>query len=178
MKHATLVKGNSCNNITNHFKGSNTASIIFIDFKSPIHIYNEVKNGNISIEQLEEDKAQFKLKINEITTGNRKHKSKDQLDTIKNIKNLYNSIDKVIKLFNYYAKIISETMNKTKQRAWLKILFPKQILQRLPKALAQVKASNDSEDLLNKIRQIVYSLYQTKNITKNVCNNIIKSRKL
>ena len=49
------------------------------------------------------------------------------------------------------------------------------MLQRLPIALAQVKAGNNSESLLNEIRQIVYSLYQSKQITKKVYNNIIKS---
>ena len=48
----------------------------------------------------------------------------------------------------------------------LKILTHKQMLQRLPIALAQVKAGNNSESLLNEIRQIVYSLYQSKQITK------------
>ena len=48
----------------------------------------------------------------------------------------------------------------------LKILTPKQILQRLPIALAQVKAGYNSENLLNEIRQIIYSLYQSKEITK------------
>ena len=48
------------------------------------------------------------------------------------------------------------------------------MLQRLPIVLAQVKACNNSESLLNKIRQIVYSLYQSKQITKKVYNNIIK----
>ena len=57
----------------------------------------------------------------------------------------------------------------------LKILTPKQMLQRLPSALAQVKAGNNSENLLNEIRQIVYSLYQTKEITKKVHDNIVKS---
>ena len=47
-----------------------------------------------------------------------------------------------------------------------KILTPKQMLQRLPRALAQVKTGNNSESLLNVIRQIVYSLYQSKGITK------------
>ena len=50
----------------------------------------------------------------------------------------------------------------------LKILTPKQMLQRLPIALAQVKAGNNSESLLNEIRQIVYSLHQSKQITKKV----------
>ena len=49
------------------------------------------------------------------------------------------------------------------------------MLQRLPIALAQVKASNASENLLNEIRQIVYFLHQLKEITKKVYNNIIKS---
>ena len=57
----------------------------------------------------------------------------------------------------------------------LKILSPKQMLQRLPIALAQVKAGNNWESLLNETRQIVYSLYQSKQITKKVYNNIIKS---
>ena len=60
----------------------------------------------------------------------------------------------------------------------LKILTPKQMLQRLPIALAQVKAGNNSESLLNEIRQIVYSLCQSKQIAKNVYNNIIKSTQL
>ena len=70
---------------------------------------------------------------------------------------------------NYDAR-----QNKT-EGTGLKILTPKQMLQRLPIALAQVKAGNNSESLLNKIRQIVYSLYQSKQITKKVYSNIIKS---
>ena len=54
------------------------------------------------------------------------------------------------------------------------ILTPTQMLQRLPIALAQVKAGNNSEVLINEIRQIVYSLYQSKEITEKVYNNIIK----
>ena len=57
----------------------------------------------------------------------------------------------------------------------LKVLTPKPMLQKLPIALVQVKAGNNSESLLNEIRQIVYSLYQSKQITKKVYNNIIKS---
>ena len=52
------------------------------------------------------------------------------------------------------------------------------MLQRLPVALAQIKTSNNLEILLNEIRQIVYYLYQSKEITKNVYNNIIKSIKV
>ena len=103
----------------------------FIEFRGPIRIYNEIKNGNISIEKFEQDQNQYKSKLNEITIGNLNHKSKNQLHAIKNIKNLYNSRDKIIKLYNDHAKIISEAIYKTKQRTGLKILTPKQMLQRL-----------------------------------------------
>ena len=64
-----------------------------------------------------------------------------------------------MKLFNDYSKIVSEAKQKTKYREGLKILTPKQMLQILPIALAQVKAGNTFENLLNEIRQILYSLY-------------------
>ena len=60
----------------------------------------------------------------------------------------------------------------------LKILTPKKMFQRLPIAIAQVKAGNNSDSLSNEIRQIVYSLYQSKQITKKVYNKIIKSIQL
>ena len=71
-------------------------------------------------------------------------------------------------------KKTTTTTKKTKGKG-LKILTPKQILQRLPTALAQVKAGNNSESLLDEIRQIVYSLYKSKQITRKVYNNILKS---
>ena len=50
--------------------------------------------------------------------------------------------------------------------------------RRLPIALTQVKAGNTSESLLSEIKQIIYSLYLTKEITKNVYSNIINSIKV
>ena len=52
------------------------------------------------------------------------------------------------------------------------------MLQRLPIAFTQVKAGHSSESLPNEIRKIIYSLFQAKEITKQVCNNIINSIKL
>ena len=77
-----------------------------------------------------------------------------------------------------YSSMILEAKRLAKQGTGLKILTPKQMLQRLPIVLAQIKASNNSEGLLNEIRQIVYSLYQSKEITKKLYNNIIKSIKV
>ena len=70
--------------------------------------------------------------------------------------------------------MMSKAKTKATKETGLKILTPKQMLQRLPIALAQVKAGTNSENLLNKIRQIVYSLYQSKQIIKKVYNDIIK----
>ena len=92
----SISKKVSFNSLTYHFKGSHTAPIHFIDFRSPMHIDTKIKNGNILIEKIAEDQKQFKSKLNERTIGNPKHKSKDQLDTIENTKSLYNSIRNVV----------------------------------------------------------------------------------
>ena len=67
---------------------------------------------------------------------------------------------------------------KQKKGKGIKILTPNQMLKRLPIALAQISTGNNSESLLNEIRQIACSLYRPKEITKKVCNNIIKSIKV
>ena len=82
-------------------------------------------------------------------------------------------------MYNDYAKNMSRNIYESKQkRRGVKILTPNQMLKRLPIALAQIKAGNNSESLLNEIRQIVYSLHRSKEITKAVYNNIIKSIKV
>ena len=91
---------------------------------------------------------------------------------------LYKSWQAIVKSFNDYSSIASETKYKIKYGEGLKILTPKQMLQRLPIALAQVKAGNISENLLNEIRQIIYSLYRAKEITKKVYSNIMNSIKV
>ena len=74
--------------------------------------------------------------------------------------------------------MVSEAKLKETNGTGLIILAPKQMLQRLPMHLVQVKAGNNSENLLNEIRQISYSLNQSKKITKKVYNSIIKSMPL
>ena len=70
--------------------------------------------------------------------------------------------------------LVTKQKNETTETG-LKILSPKQMFQRLPVALTQLESGNHSESLLNEIRQIIFSLYQSKEITKKVYNNIIKS---
>ena len=91
---------------------------------------------------------------------------------------LYKARNEAIKFYDDYSLVVSEVKTKAKQNETkgtrLKILTSKQILQRFPIALAQVKASNNLENLLNEIRKILYSLYQSKEITKKVYNDLIK----
>ena len=90
---------------------------------------------------------------------------------------LYKARNEAIKFYDDYSSIMSEAKAKAKvtKETGLKILTPKQMFQRLAIALAEVEAGNNSESLLNEIRQIVYSFYQSKQTTKKVYNNIIRS---
>ena len=87
---------------------------------------------------------------------------------------LYKARNEAIKFYDDYSSMMSDAKYRASKGTELKILTPKQMLQRLPIALAQVKSGNNSESFLNKIRKIVYSLYQSKQIIKNIYNNIIK----
>ena len=71
----------------------------------------------------------------------------------------------------YNLKSGSDT---SKKGEGLKILTNKQILNRLPILLAQIQAGNNSKKLKNNLRQILYSLYRSKALTKTVYNNLIK----
>ena len=86
--------------------------------------------------------------------------------------------EKIIDFLKDSSLLLSEAKYKAKHGRSPKILTSKQKLQRLPIALAHVKAGNTSENLLNEIRQIIYSRYQAKEITKLIYNNIMNSIKL
>ena len=97
-----------------------------------------------------------------------------------NLNMFYNGRNSAIKFIEDYGLMILEAKRLAREQEGLglKILTPNKMLKRLPIALAQVKAGNNSESLLNEIRQIVYSLYRSKEITKKVYNNIINSIKV
>ena len=108
----------------------------------------------------------------------KKYLSKDSKEARTNIENLYNARKAAIDFFDEYTSRVSEARRQAKNGTGLKILTSKQIFQRLPIALAQIKAGNNSESLLKEIRQIAYSLYQSKGITKKVYNIVTKSIKV
>ena len=145
-----MTKEINYNNLVYHFKGP-TNPINFAIVGSPMYTYDQLKNGDTTLQRVEKQQKDFKKELNEITSGNPKYKSNNQLYVIENVKNLYNSRQKIIDLLNDNAKIRSEPIYKSNQNKTegkgLKILSPKQLLQRLPIALAHVKAGNKSESL-------------------------------
>ena len=74
----------------------------------------------------------------------------------------------------YNIKSGSDT---SKKGEGLKILTNKQMLNRLPILLAHIQAGNNSKSLKNELRQLLYSLYKSKVLTKTVYNNLIKSKR-
>ena len=86
-------------------------------------------------------------------------------------------IRKMLKIFNYLGEIFNrpageESASRVKG---LKILKKPRMLSRFPISLAQLKAGNNSEKLKNEFRQLLYSLYRSKKLTKNVYNNLINA---
>ena len=129
------------NNLTYFYTGK-IAPKCFVRFKVPLIIYNDIKNGRVSLQKEEKIQEDFQLELNEILKENPNYKSKDQVSTIKNIKKLYNGWKKVLNFYNDYTRMVSDGKYKSIQAEGLKILTPKQMLQRLPIALAQVKVEN------------------------------------
>ena len=153
-------------------------------YKGLFNIFKETERNKKQKrkQEIQKDQENLKSGLRKITSENPKYKEKYQLYTTKNAKNLRDPRQKVINLCNDYARSRSEAVYKSKQDettgTGLIILTSKKMLQRLPIALAQAKAGSNSESLLNEIRQVIYSLHQSKEITEKVYNNIIKSIQL
>ena len=105
-------------------------------------------------------------------------KKQQKEDVLKNLYNLFEGRERVLNAFDSKRFPIKIEGTGFSDHSNLKTLTPKQMLQRLPIALAQLKTGNTSENLLNEIRQIIYSFYREKEITKKVYNNIMNSIKL
>ena len=133
----------------------------FDNLDEPLTFLNNIKKGEISMKKAIEQQHIFFKYLNIIRIGN---KNDNQKRTLENINMFYNGRDNAIKFIQDYGSMILEPkiLAKEQEGTGLKILTLNQMLKRLPIALAQIKAGNNSESLLNEIRQIVYSLYQSK----------------
>ena len=133
-----------------------------------------------------------KINTEEITKSLKKLRNK--LINLNEFKEEYNKfVDNIVKFEYYkskkesgsvspnqkkmmrYARDLKYIIDTSKKGERLKILTNKQMLNRLPILLAQIQAGNNSKSLKNELRQILYSLYRSKVLTKTVYNNLIKS---
>ena len=168
---------------------SSGKKIDFGDLKDPLVFLNDIKKGKISLEEARNKQQNYLTYLNVIR---RRNKNANQKKALANINIHFNARNNAIKFIEDYGSMILEAKKLAKEQEGtgaiktsranegerVKILTPNQMLKRLPIALAQIKAGNNSESLLNEIRQIAYSLYRSKEITKKVYNNIIKSIKV
>ena len=74
---------------------------------------------------------------------------------------------------NTVENILNFTLKERKIGKGFKILTPDQMLSKLPITLAQLKAGNNSEKLKNEIRQLLYSLYRSKKLTKQLYKSLV-----
>ena len=149
----------------------------FSTLKDPISLLEAIKKGTITLQEAKNTQQDYLDYLNIIRKGN---KNDNQKRTLANINILFNARNNAIKFIEDYGSMIldAKKLAREQEGKGLKILTPNQMLKILPIALAQVKAGNNSESLLNEIRQIVYSLYRSKEITKKVYNNIINPIKV
>ena len=112
-----------------------------------------------------------KNKNNKLVKGikNRWSDLKDEVEKISEDEKEIEQPDKILKI----VEEILEFNKQNQSRKGLKILTPNQMLSRLPISLAQLKAGNNSEKLKNEIRQLLYSLYRSKKLTKQLYKSLI-----
>ena len=155
---------------------SRARDVSFYEYRDSKELVKAIRSSQIGFSEAKNKQNDFLNKLTNIKIG---RKTLEQEKIINNLERFYVSRQEVINFFRDYTEMFSDANYRAKQNETkgkgLKILTPKQMIQRLPIALAQVKAGNNSENLLNEIRKIIYSLYQSKETTKKVYNNLMKS---
>ena len=130
----------------------------FRNFKTIRTFGNEIRNNVISLDTANMEQVNLSSYIIDFmkTKPRDPEKKKLRADVLNSVTGLVKGKEMVLTAFKGG---IFQVSKESQEGEGLKILTPNQILKRLPIALAQVKAGNNSESLLNEIRQIVYSLY-------------------
>ena len=157
------------------FYKSTNRNYDFRGFKTIRTYGNDIRNNVTSLKEANLEQANLMAHLYDFT----KNTKPQNLEQKKMKSDVLNSVSALAEgrevIFNAFRSGIFHRLEESQEGKGLKILTPNQMLKRLPIALAQIKAGNNSESLLNEIRQIVYSLYRSKEITKLVYNNIINS---
>ena len=165
------------------YKGSNK-TYDFRNFKTIRAFGNEIRNNVITLDTANIEQATLLSYVYGFLRKKRpRNPAQRQLksDIVDSVTSLIQGREIVINAFKsgiFQVSKESQGDEESQEGTGLKILKPNQMLKRLPIALAQVEAGNNSESLLNEIRQIVYSLHRSKEITKKVYNKIINSIKV
>ena len=164
------------------YKGSNK-TYEFRNFKTIRAFGNEIRNNAIDMKTADIDQTSLLSHINDFikTKPRDPEKRKLRSDVLNSVNALVKGREMVLTAFKggiFQVSKESQEGEGVNEGERIKILTPNQMLKRLPIALANVKAGNNSESLLNEMRQIVYYLYRPKEITKKVYNNIINSIKV
>ena len=137
--------------------------INFSELKIPLILLAEIKKGEMTLEEANNYQKDYLDYLKTIRKGNKNVK---QRETLANLNMFYNVREEAIRFIEDYGSMILEAkrlareqegtganeMSRVNASERLKILTPNQMLKRLPIALAQVKAGNNSESLLNEIR--------------------------
>ena len=150
----------------------------FRGFKTIRTYGNDIRNNVISLAAANLEQANLLARVHDFV-----RKTKPQDPEQKKLRSdVVDSVGALVKgrelMYIAFRSGIFHRLEKSQEGEGLIQIKSNQMLKRLPIALAQVKAGNNSESLLNEIRQIVYSLYRSKEITKKVYNNIINSIKV
>ena len=116
-------------------------------------------------------KSKINSERNEIQIRTIKNGLRDLKEEITNMSEEEKKIEKPNEIVDIVESILE--FNRRQQGHGLKILTPNQMLSRLPISLAQLKAGNNSEKLKNEIRQLLYSLYRSKKLTKNIYKSLV-----
>ena len=156
----------------------------FRNFKTIRAFGNEIRNNVITLDTANIEQATLLSYVYDFSRKTRpRNPAQRQLkaDIVDSVTSLIEGREMVINAFKsgiFQVSKESQEDEEAQEGEGLKILTPNQMPKRLPIALAQVKAGNNSESLLNEIGQIVYSLYRSKEVTTKVYNNIINSIKV
>ena len=146
-----------------------TNDVSFYEYRDSKELFNGIIDNQINLDDALKRQNKLLRKISNVKIGK---KTDNKKKVINNLENFYISKEEIINFYRDYGKMVLDAAYKSKQNETegkrLEILTPKQMLQRLTIAVAL-------ESLLNEIRQIIYFLYESKQITKKLYNNIIKS---
>ena len=122
----------------------NTKDVRFYKCMDSKELFNKTRNGQIKADDALNKQEDFLKKLNEVKIGRKNH---EQEEVIANLEKFYYSREEVFNLFRDYPEMIFDASYKAKQDKTkgtrLKKLTPKHMFQRLPIALAQVKAGNN-----------------------------------